>query len=72
MSDDGIRSIVLSYSDVVIGGESIDTVNAVLDVLEKGCKYLKRWTITFEKRYPEQEHDIPLERNITMIFFRKC
>ena len=66
MNDDGIKLIVLSLSESCIGSKSIKTVNAVLDVLDKGRVCFKRWKITFEKRYPKQEHDIPPERNLTI------
>ena len=71
MINNGIRPIVLSCSDDGVGSKSIDTVNEVLDLLEKGREHLKRWTITFEKKYPEQEHEIPLEINLTIKNFTK-
>ena len=35
MNDNGIKPIVLLCSDVRVGGNSIDTYNALLDILEK-------------------------------------
>lgn len=65
-NDDALRSIVLSCSEIGLGGSASDTVSNILRILDNGREHLVKWAERFTLLHPNEDHNIPPPENLTI------
>ena len=62
-----MRQITLDCSKIVLGESSEETIESMIEIMDKGKEYLKRWVETHVKHCPQDPHDMPLPENFDLM-----
>ena len=62
-----MRQITLDFSKIVLGESSEETIESLLEIINEGKEYLKRWTETHVKYYPQEPHEMPPPQNFDLM-----
>ena len=51
-----LRQSTVDYSKIVLGESSEETIESMIEIINKGKESLKRWTETHVKHSPQEPH----------------
>ena len=57
--DETWKQITLDFSKIGIGETLEESIEALIEIMNKGKEHLKRWAVTHHKHYPNDLHDMP-------------